>query len=144
MQRRLVSVAGFVFGSLFGGAALLFVGYTALIAQTGGIVGFFGYFVSLLAFMGSFAAPYALVRFFGKGRESLAGTQLVRFGAHVLTGAFLVVVTGMFVAEPFGQNTAIGVMVTLDGVFGFVWGGIFGTMFTRRWSRRRQQTTATA
>lgn len=139
MQPRTGSALGFAVGSVLGGLTFLLVGYVGLLQRPTGIVGGLLFFVSILAFMGAFVAPFALAMFVGRGRESLAGKQLLSMGANVLTVLFLFALglVGVYVLDPLGIDTATELMVVLDGVFGFVWGGIVGALLIRRHVRRK-------
>lgn len=115
------------------------IGSAALLSEASGVPGLLLSVVSFLGFFGSFLAPYALAVFIGKGRGGQSGTLAVKLSAHVLTVIFLggLGVFGLFVLGPLGVDSWVEVMVFLDGVFGFVWGGIIGTKITRKEFDRR-------
>lgn len=146
MRRQLGSTVGFVVGAAIGGAAFLALGHTALIVQPGGLVWDLGFFVSILAFIGGFLAPFGLVMYLGKGRETETRAAMVRTAGEVLTVIFIfgLGLVGLYVLEPLGVDTATEIMVVLDGVFGAVWGGIAGSKYAGNYLRRRRQRRSAA
>lgn len=141
MRQQLGSTVGFLIGAVVGGAAFLALGHTALVVQPGGLVWDVAFFLSILAFIGGFLAPFGLVMYIGKGQQTETRAALVRTAGEILTVVLLfgLGLLGLYVLEPLGIDTATEIMVMLDGLFGFVWGGILGSRFAGNYVRRRRR-----
>jgi len=133
MKQRAASVVGFLCTGAMGGATMVAVGSAAIISGVRGVPGLLLSIVSFLGLFGSLLAPYALVLFIGKGQQGKSGTQVVKLAAHVFTVVFLggIGLVGVYFLGPLGVDSWAEVFVFLDGVFGFVWGGIIGAKLTR-------------
>jgi hypothetical protein len=131
---RLRDLVVFLVGACSGAGLLLVVSYSAVILETSGRVGDVAFLVSIAAFLGSFVSPIALVRFLGRRYDSGASGFLLRGGALVANVVFLIAIgfAGRFVVAPILGDSALGMIVLLDGVFGFVWGGIGATLLVGR------------
>jgi len=137
---RFVTAAGFLASGLLFGAAFFVLGWGSIVQGRPGPLWTVAFLVSILAFIGSFVAPLTLVMFLGgdrRGETRQAWTRLAGYVSLVLF-VFGIGVVGVTFLGPAGFDTGPKMIAVMDGVFGFVMGGIAGTLVTERLLRRRR------
>jgi hypothetical protein len=126
LPSRLRDALLFVAGGSVGGLALFAVGYQAMVVEGSGPLRDAWFFVGLAAFLGSFVAPLALVQFLCRRWTGAIEDFFARSAAFAVNVVFLFLLGGVGakVVSPLVDRPARGMFAFLDGVFGFVWGGI--------------------
>jgi hypothetical protein len=131
---RFLSTVGFLLGGVLFGTAFFLLGWGSVVEGQPGPFWTVAFLVSLIAFIGSFVAPLTLVMFLGgrrSGETRQAWTRLAGYASLVLF-VFGIGAVGVVFLGPAGIDTGPKMIALLDGVFGFVVGGIAGTLVTER------------
>ncbi|HKL28995.1 MAG TPA: hypothetical protein VJ898_06965 [Natrialbaceae archaeon] len=129
-----VTSAGFLVGGVVFGAVFFLLGWGSVVEGRPGAPWSIAFFLSILAFVGSFVAPLTLVMFVGgdrSGETRQAWTRLAGYASLVLF-VFGIGAVGVILLGPAGIDTGPKMIAFLDGVFGFVMGGIGGTLVAER------------
>jgi len=143
VDERFVTSTGFLVSGVLVGAAFFLLGWGSVVEGRPGPLWTIAFLVSVLAFVGSFVAPLTLVMFLGgdrSGETRQAWTRLAGYVSLVLF-VFGVGVVGVVFLGSAGIDTGPKMIALFDGVFGFVMGGIAGTLVTERLLGLRGRTS---
>lgn len=143
VDERFVTSAGFLGSGILFGAAFFLLGWGSVVEGRPGPLWTVAFLVSVLAFIGSFVAPLTLVMFLGgdrSGETRQAWTRLAGYATLVLF-VFGIGAVGVAFLGSAGIDTGPKMIALLDGVFGFVMGGIGGVLVTERLLRLRGRTS---
>jgi len=133
------AIGFFVMGAALG-AALFVLAWGAAIQQRSGLFWGAGFYVSIVGFVGSFVAPMTLVRFVRethRGETNRFWPQFLGYVSAVLV-MFHLSKLGVSMLGPAGIDPALEMYAMLNGVFGFILGGVFGVLVADRLLDRRR------
>lgn len=121
-------LVGIGLGAFVGGAGFWWIGYTAIAAPSGSLVGAVAFVVSFIAFVGGAVSPLTMGLALRSGLEGRARRELVTLGAYGLLVLCLagLALFGSSLLVGIGIDTAIEAIAFSNAVFGATIGGIVG------------------
>lgn len=127
-------LAGGTAGAILGGALFWWIGMVAMTAPAGSLVGAVAFIISFIAFVGSWVTPLTIGLVLRSTVASAMNRELVTVGAYSLMviGVLAFALAGLSVPVEIGIDTASEAIAFLDGIFGFVIGGIAGAKIAVR------------